>query len=53
MPCTPLAADRPLTPAPLPLQRSGDKAPVYCPQLGLAIESLKDGITLDQLWSIL
>jgi len=30
-----------------------DRPPVYCPELGLAIEQLKDGYTLDSLWQIL
>ena len=30
-----------------------DRPPVYCPELGLAIEQLKDGYTLESLWQIL
>eukprot|EP00795_Rhopilema_esculentum_P014110 gene14110-5101_t len=29
-----------------------DREPVYSPQLGLAIEKLKDGITLSSLWEV-
>ena len=27
--------------------------PVYNADLGLAVEQLKDGLTIDQLWSVL
>lgn len=30
-----------------------DQPPVYCAQLGLAIESLRDGYTLSHLWQVL
>lgn len=30
-----------------------DRPPVYCPELGLAIESLKPGYTLQQLWEVI
>ena len=30
-----------------------DREPVYSPQLGLAIEKLKDGITLSSLWEVM
>ena len=30
-----------------------DRPPVYCPELGLSIEKLKEGYTLDSLWQIL
>jgi len=29
-----------------------DAEPVFCPQLGLAIEKLKDGFTLESLWEV-
>ena len=32
---------------------AADRPPVFNPQLGLAIESLRDGFTLDNLWSAL
>ena len=30
-----------------------NRAPVYCPELGLCIEKIKDGFTLESLWQIL
>eukprot|EP00201_Polytomella_parva_P021614 CAMPEP_0175046606 /NCGR_PEP_ID=MMETSP0052_2-20121109/5125_1 /TAXON_ID=51329 ORGANISM="Polytomella parva, Strain SAG 63-3" /NCGR_SAMPLE_ID=MMETSP0052_2 /ASSEMBLY_ACC=CAM_ASM_000194 /LENGTH=123 /DNA_ID=CAMNT_0016310373 /DNA_START=784 /DNA_END=1155 /DNA_ORIENTATION=+ len=30
-----------------------DRDPVFCPELGLAIEQLREGTTIDQLWSVL
>ena len=30
-----------------------DREPVYCPELGLCIERLKDGFTLESLWQVL
>eukprot|EP00898_Chlorokybus_atmophyticus_P005142 jgi/Chlat1/5629/Chrsp369S05412 len=30
-----------------------DREPVYCPELGLAIESLPEDMTLEQLWNVL
>jgi Bardet-Biedl syndrome 5 protein len=32
--------------------RASDREPVYSQELGLAIEKLKDGITIEDLWSI-
>jgi len=32
--------------------KSSDHEPVYNPELGLAIEKLKDGVTVDSLWSV-
>lgn len=32
---------------------SAERPPVYCAELGLAVESLRDGATVEQLWSIL
>jgi len=29
-----------------------DREPVYCPELGLAIEKLRDGVTIEELWSV-
>jgi hypothetical protein len=29
----------------------GDRPPVYCPDLGLAIEGLPDGYTINQIWN--
>ena len=29
-----------------------DSEPVFCEKLGLAIESIKDGFTLESLWEI-
>ncbi len=31
----------------------GVKIPVYCPELGLAVEKLKNGVTLKSLWDVL
>jgi Bardet-Biedl syndrome 5 protein len=33
-------------------KKDSDRRPVYHPQLGLAIEKLRDGVSLDDLWSI-
>ncbi|KAG2502102.1 hypothetical protein HYH03_000594 [Edaphochlamys debaryana] len=30
-----------------------DRDPMYCAELGLAIEQLKEGLTIEQLWSVL
>lgn len=30
-----------------------DREPVFCPELGLAVEALKEGLTVEQLWSVL
>lgn len=30
-----------------------DRPPVYSPELGLAVESLKDGYTLQKLWEVI
>lgn len=30
-----------------------DRDPVYCAELGLAVEQLKEGLTIEQLWSVL
>lgn len=30
-----------------------DSKPVYCPKLGLAIEKIKDGFTLESLWNVI
>ena len=30
-----------------------DNNPVYCPSLGLAIEQLRPGVTIEQLWQVL
>lgn len=30
-----------------------DRPPVYCPELGLAIETLKEGYTLQKLWEVI
>ena len=30
-----------------------DREPVYSPELGLAIEKLKDGFTLQSLWEVI
>jgi hypothetical protein len=32
---------------------SRNRPPVYCPELGLCIEKIKDGFTLESLWQIL
>jgi Bardet-Biedl syndrome 5 protein len=32
------------------VNKHGDRDPVYHPDLGLAIESLPEGITIDMLW---
>lgn len=34
-------------------QGVADRPPVFCEELGLAIESLKEGTTIEQLWSVL
>ncbi|GLC40971.1 hypothetical protein PLESTB_000961300 [Pleodorina starrii] len=33
--------------------KGADRDPVYCAELGLAIEQLKEGLTIEQLWSVL
>ncbi len=33
--------------------QGGNKTLVYCPELGLAIEQLKEGMTIEQLWNVL
>eukprot|EP00095_Tigriopus_kingsejongensis_P007057 maker-scaffold146_size311726-snap-gene-2.23 protein:Tk07057 transcript:maker-scaffold146_size311726-snap-gene-2.23-mRNA-1 annotation:"hypothetical protein CAPTEDRAFT_176376" len=33
-------------------QESWDREPIYSPDLGICIEKLKDGYTLDQLWQV-
>lgn len=33
-------------------QKNADRKPVFDPQLGLAVEKLRDGVTLEALWSI-
>mmetsp|Transcript_12869 Transcript_12869/g.22725 ORF Transcript_12869/g.22725 Transcript_12869/m.22725 type:complete len:351 (+) Transcript_12869:249-1301(+) len=30
-----------------------DREPVYCPELGLAVEQLREGTSVEQLWSVL
>ena len=30
-----------------------DRDPIYSPELGLAIEKLKDGFTLEGLWEVM
>lgn len=35
------------------LKQGADREPVFCPELGLAVEALKDGATVEQLWSVL
>lgn len=30
-----------------------DRPPIYCAELGLAVESLKDGYTLNKLWEVI
>lgn len=30
-----------------------DREPVYCPELGLSIERIKDGFSLESLWQVL
>lgn len=32
---------------------SKDSKPVYCPELGLAIEQIKDGFTIQSLWNVI
>lgn len=34
-------------------REDGERPPVYCPQLGLAIETLKEGFTLASLWQVI
>lgn len=29
-----------------------DREPVYSPELGLAVEKLRDGLSLDELWQV-
>lgn len=33
--------------------KGADREPVYCAELGLAVEQLKEGLTIEQLWSVL
>lgn len=33
--------------------KGADRDPMFCPELGLAVEQLKDGLTIEQLWSVL
>ncbi|KAI1305892.1 Bardet-Biedl syndrome 5 -like protein [Halotydeus destructor] len=32
---------------------SANSLPVYCPELGLAIEKIKDGFTIESLWNVI
>ena len=32
--------------------RPQEREPVFCSELGLAIEPIRDGLTLEQLWSV-
>ena len=32
--------------------KATDSEPVFCEQLGLAIESIKEGFTLESLWEV-
>lgn len=32
---------------------SGQQAPVYCKELGFAMEKIKDGYTLNDLWDVI
>ena len=34
-------------------EQSKDRPPVFSPELGLCIEKLKDGFTLESLWQVL
>ncbi len=53
-PPTPTPASAPkLARAPAPSRQGVDREPVYNPELGLAVEMLKDGLTVEQLWSVL
>lgn len=40
-------------PHPWTMVQGMDREPVYCNSLGLAVEHLKDGNTIEQLWSVL
>lgn len=33
--------------------KGADREPVYCAELGLAVEALREGTTVEQLWSVL
>ncbi|MEW5303918.1 MAG: hypothetical protein WDW38_000017 [Sanguina aurantia] len=33
--------------------KGADREPVYCAELGLAVEALREGLTVEQLWSVL
>ena len=33
--------------------KKSDSEPVFCPELGLAIEKLKDGFTIQGLWEVI
>lgn len=33
--------------------KNSDREPVYNPELGLAVEKMRDGITTKMLWSVL
>ena len=30
-----------------------DREPVFCPELGLAVERMRDGFTVEHLWNVL
>jgi len=47
-------AHNPPPPSPrLPLPQGNSREPVYCGHLGLAVEQLKDGTSVESLWSVL
>lgn len=33
--------------------KTTDSEPVYCPELGMAVEKLKDGFTIQGLWEVI
>ena len=33
--------------------KTKDSEPVYCPELGMAVEKLKDGFTIQGLWEVI
>ena len=35
------------------VQREGPRAPIYCKELGFAMERIRDGYTLKDLWDVL
>lgn len=32
--------------------KNADREPVFCAELGLAVEKLREGVTIEELWSV-